>query len=321
MSRIIHSHKAWWSFCGNLRQYAIVLLDEDGNVVAWNEGARLLKGYDAEEIVGEHFSRFYPPEATAVGHPERELVVAAAVGHYEEEGWRVRKDGTRFWAHVVINAIFDDNRVLCGFGKIVKDITDQKQAAEQAANVMKLLEYTARTDYLTGLDNRRSLDKLLATATSTARRHERPLCLAMIDFDKFKSFNDEFGHQAGDAYLKAATARWREALRPQDVIARYGGEEFVVLLPDSTLAEATTALERLRAITPPPLTCSIGLAEWDMAETQNSLLGRADHSVYQAKATGRDRLVVSPRFASCSAAEADGCSTGAPRLPGPHQFE
>jgi diguanylate cyclase (GGDEF)-like protein/PAS domain S-box-containing protein len=285
-----------------LNEYAMVILDEYGVVTAFNEGARGLNGYEPAEIIGDHFSRFYTPEDKAVGHPERELAIAAAVGRYEEEGWRVRKDGTRFWAHVVINPIRDYDGVLRGFGKIVKDFTQQKQAAEQSANVMRLLEVTARTDYVTGLDNRRSLDALLTRAFSAARRHRRPLCLAMIDFDRFKGFNDQFGHQAGDTYLRRATTKWRESLRPEDVIARYGGEEFVALLSETPIDEATMALERLRSQTPPPLTCSVGLAEWDMSESQFELIGRADTAVYEAKAAGRDRLVQAPRAAAPSAA-------------------
>jgi diguanylate cyclase (GGDEF)-like protein/PAS domain S-box-containing protein len=284
----------WQMFCTATRHYGIILLDEDGRVVAWNEGARLLNGYSEDEILGEHFSRLYTPEASAIGHPDRELAHAAAVGQYEEEGWQVRKDGTRFWAHVVITAIHDENHVLRGFGEIICDITGRKQADEQSANVINLLEYTARTDYLTGLGNRRSLDELLSVAIAKARRRRRSFSLAMIDFDNFKRYNDEFGHQSGDAYLKLATARWRKALRPGDVITRYGGEEFVLLLPDTRLAAAACPLERLRAVTPAPLTCSIGAAEWDGSERADCLIGRADQALYRAKSEGRDRLVLAP---------------------------
>jgi PAS domain S-box-containing protein len=233
MHKFLKSDAAWRQFLSNLRDYAIVILDEEGNVAAWNEGARALQLYADEEIIGTNFSVFYTPEARAVGHPERELAAAASVGRYEEEGWRVRKDNTRFWAHVIINAIYDEHHVLCGFGKVMRDLTEPKQAAEQSANVMKLLEHTARTDYLTGVNNRRSLDQFLAATISAARRHDRLLSLAMIDFDRFKMFNDEFGHQAGDSYLRQAASKWRNVLRPDDFIARYGGEEFVVLLPSA----------------------------------------------------------------------------------------
>jgi diguanylate cyclase (GGDEF)-like protein/PAS domain S-box-containing protein len=294
MDEFLKSDAVWRRFLCNLGDHAIVILDEVGTVVGWNEGARTMKGYTAEEIVGSHFSVFYTPEARAVGHPERELAVAASIGRYEEEGWRVRKDETRFWAHVVISAIYDDNQVVCGFGKLLRDFTGRKQAAEQSTNIMNLLEYTARTDYLTGLDNRRSLDKVLAASVAAARRNLRPFALAMIDFDKFKSYNDDFGHQAGDIYLKKATAKWRQTLRPEDIIARYGGEEFVVVLPDTARDRDAISLERLRAATPGPLTCSVGFAEWDGCETANALIGRADHALYQAKGAGRDRLVMAP---------------------------
>jgi diguanylate cyclase (GGDEF)-like protein/PAS domain S-box-containing protein len=301
MNDFLSSDAVWRRFLGNLRDYAIVILDAGGNVVAWNEGARMLKGYSAAEIIGTHFSAFYTPEARAVGHPERELALAASVGRYEEEGWRVRKDHTRFWAHVVISAIFDDDNVLRGYGKVVRDFTAQKQEIEQSANVMNLLEHTARTDYLTGLDNRRALDRAMALAIAEAKAQDRPLCLAMIDLDKFKTYNDERGHLAGDMYLRRAAAAWRDTLRPRDVIARYGGEEFVMMLPDTDTRLALLCLDRLRGATPPPLTCSVGLAEWDGTEAADGLISRADHALYEAKRAGRDRLQMASVLATAPA--------------------
>jgi diguanylate cyclase (GGDEF)-like protein/PAS domain S-box-containing protein len=279
-------------FLDSLLDFAIVFLDKEGNIVDWNLGARTLKGYTRDEVLGKHFSAFYTPEAQAVGHPERELALASSTGRYEEEGWRVRKDGTRFWAHVIIIPIYDENMILRGFGKIVRDFTRRKQETEQSANVMRLLELTARTDYLTGLDNRRALDKMLASALPAGLRHRRSTCLAMVDIDLFKKFNDEFGHEAGDVYLKRAAVNWRGSLRTEDFLARYGGEEFVVVLPDTDAAAATLVLNRLRAATPSPLTCSIGIAEWDKKETPDRFIGRADHALYQAKTSGRNRVTI-----------------------------
>jgi len=288
----------WRRFLGNLKDYAIVLLDEEGNVAAWSEGARVLKGYTTQEIVGTHFSIFSTPEARAVGHPERTLMVAASVGRYEEEGWRVRKDKTRFWAHVIIAAIYDDKGLLCGFGKVLRDLAVKKPAAAgsagQSESIMKVLEYTARTDDLSGIDRRRPLDKMLKTATSVARRHLRPICVAMIDLDRFESYNGEVGQQAGDVYLTQACLKWRSAMRVEDFIARYGSEQFVVILPDTPLEDAAICLERVRAATPSPLTCSVGLAQWDGQETPNALLGRTDQALYLAKAGGRNQVVLSP---------------------------
>ena len=113
-----------------VRDYAIFALDPAGRVASWNEGARRIKGYEAEEIIGEHFSRFYPEEDVQRGKPERELEVALAEGRVEDEGARVRKDGSRFWANVVITALRDGAGRLRGFSKVTRDITERKNAEE-----------------------------------------------------------------------------------------------------------------------------------------------------------------------------------------------
>lgn len=111
--------------------YAIYMLDASGHISTWNPGAQRFKGYTAEEIIGEHFSRFYTDEDRAIDFPARALRIAAREGRFEAEGWRVRKDGTRFWAHVIIDPIRDDDGSLLGFAKITRDITKQKE--QQAA--------------------------------------------------------------------------------------------------------------------------------------------------------------------------------------------
>ncbi|MBS2004428.1 MAG: PAS domain S-box protein, partial [Cyanobacteria bacterium SZAS LIN-5] len=105
-----------------VRDYAIFMLSPDGNVLTWNEGAERIMGYRSEEIVGKHFSLFYSREAQKRKHPDRELGLARITGRYEEEGWRIRKDGTLLWANVVITAIYD-NFELIGFAKITRDLT------------------------------------------------------------------------------------------------------------------------------------------------------------------------------------------------------
>ena len=110
-----------------VRDYAIFLLDATGRILTWNTGAQLIKGYRAEEIVGSHFSRFYPAEATERGWPQQELEAAAAQGRFEDEGWRVRKDGTQFWANVVITAMRGENGELQGFSKVTRDLTERRR--------------------------------------------------------------------------------------------------------------------------------------------------------------------------------------------------
>ena len=115
----------------NVVDYAIFLLDPTGVIASWNEGAERIKGYRADEIVGRHFSIFYPLEDTRNRKPEWELEVARREGRYAEEGWRLRKDGTRFWASVVITALRDETGRLRGFGKVTHDLTERHELEEQ----------------------------------------------------------------------------------------------------------------------------------------------------------------------------------------------
>jgi PAS domain S-box-containing protein len=114
----------------SVQDYAIFVLDSTGHVMSWNPGAQRFKGYTRDEIVGRHFSTFYPPEDIAAGKPDWELEVAEAEGRLEDEGWRVRKDGTRFWANVVITALRDDMGTLVGFAKVTRDLTQRRQVEE-----------------------------------------------------------------------------------------------------------------------------------------------------------------------------------------------
>ena len=150
-----------------------------------------------------------------------------------------------------------------------------------------LLARQARTDELTALPNRRAWDEALERELSRAQRTEQPLCLALLDLDHFKSYNDTRGHQAGDAHLRRTAAAWRRQLRAVDVLARYGGEEFGVLLPATGLAEATDAIDRVRVATPHGETASAGVVQWDGHESADALLARADAALYQAKEAGR----------------------------------
>jgi PAS domain S-box-containing protein len=112
----------------SVKDYAIFMLDPEGRILTWNAGAERIKGYRADEIIGQHFSRFYPPEAG--DFPAHELRVAAAEGRFEDEGWRVRKDGSRFWANVVITALYGPERKLLGFGKVTRDLTERREHEE-----------------------------------------------------------------------------------------------------------------------------------------------------------------------------------------------
>jgi PAS domain S-box-containing protein len=134
--------------------YAIFMLDPSGHIISWNEGAQRIKGFKAHEIIGRHLSTFYSEEEVAAGKPEWELVIAAAEGRFEDEGWRIRKDGTRFWANVTITALKREDGTLRGFAKVTRDITDRReeelrkeeQAQRQADRLRQHAERMARLE-------------------------------------------------------------------------------------------------------------------------------------------------------------------------------
>ncbi|MCW2693084.1 MAG: bifunctional diguanylate cyclase/phosphodiesterase [Mycobacterium sp.] len=146
----------------------------------------------------------------------------------------------------------------------------------------------AESDALTGLPNRRGLDRFLDGAVAAAQRAGVPLSLAVVDLDHFKAVNDGSGHDAGDRLLADAARAWKAVLGPGSLLARLGGDEFVVALPGWPIDDAVALVERLRVATPEGRTCSAGVAEWAPGESASLLLSSADGALYQAKRAGRD---------------------------------
>jgi PAS domain S-box-containing protein len=138
-----------------VKEYAIIMLDPDGIIVSWNGGAERIKGYSAEEALGRHFSLFYTPEAIAAGYPQMELRTARAEGSFEEEGWRVRKDGTRFWASVLITALVGDEGELRGFAKVTRDLTDRRAQSQERERLQLAAEAASRakTEFLSRMSH------------------------------------------------------------------------------------------------------------------------------------------------------------------------
>lgn len=151
--------QAFAQFVTRVRDYAIFMLDRSGNILTWNEGAERIKGYSADEIIGKNIAVFYTPEDRARGLPDQLLKTADVQGRVEEENWRVRKNGTRFWADVVITAVRDAEGNLTGFGKVTRDLTERKEAetalAELAGRLLRVQD-----------DERRQLARDLHDTTS-----------------------------------------------------------------------------------------------------------------------------------------------------------
>lgn len=198
--------------------YAIYMIDRNGIVLNWNAGAERAKGYTADEIVGRNFATFYMEGDRAADVPRRNLDEAARTGRISTEGWRLRRDGSVFWASITINAIFASDGSFLGFAKVTRDLTEQHALMERIA-------HQANHDGLTGLLNRSGLlNRLTAELAS-----KRPLTVHCLDLDRFKPINDCFGHAVGDAVLQVVVARLTELACGVGLAGRIGGDEFVVV--------------------------------------------------------------------------------------------
>lgn len=221
--------RAEWRFkqlVDGVKEYAIYLLDTTGHVTSWNTGAERIKGYRADEIIGASFARFYTEEDRLAGAPERALKVAIRDGRFEAAAWRVRKNGTRFWASVVIDPIRDEEGRLIGFAKVTKDITEQKEFEEK-------LKQLALFDTLTGLPNRASvLNDLKSLLGCGPDKKTSAISIAMFDLDGFKKINNTLGHSTGDEVLQQVAKLFAETAQRRGQSYRIGGDEFILVLPN-----------------------------------------------------------------------------------------
>jgi PAS domain S-box-containing protein len=196
----------------SVRDYAIFVLSPDGNVLTWNPGAQALKGYSKEEIIGHHFSKFYLPEAVQSGWPTRELAMAEKEGRFADEGWRVRKDGSSFWASVIITALRDSTGKLSGFAKITQDMTERRDAAERINNLNRELrkkitelDESRRIIELRTLELQKLSSVVLHAQDEERRRIARELHddlgqqLSLLKMVLSQGKNDEAGEIAGSA--------------------------------------------------------------------------------------------------------------------------
>jgi diguanylate cyclase (GGDEF)-like protein/PAS domain S-box-containing protein len=277
------------------RDYAIFVLDPHGNVVSWNSSAERSTGYRADEIIGQPFSRFYSAEEIARAKPAKDLRIAAAKGRSEEEAWRIRKDGTRFWANVVTIAFRDEAGTLRGFSSITREITQRKKSEAQLVEMSRSTHH----DVLTNLPNRVLLYDRLTHSISFARRHGKKLAVLFVDLDHFEKINDSLGHAIGDKLLQSVAARLAASVRRSDTVSRLSGDEFVVVLSQVERAEdaAFSAQKILRALATPhqiddadlSINVSIGVSTYPVdGQDAQSLMDSADIAMYEAKENGRN---------------------------------
>jgi PAS domain S-box-containing protein len=177
-----HGEERFRLLVNSIKDYSIILLSPEGMVTSWNPGARLIEGYEAQEIIGRHFSCFYTEEAIQQGYPGLELQIAATVGQHEDEGWRVRKDRTTFWANVVLSALKDEAGRLAGFARVTRDVSERKAMEEQLREVAIELERRVeeRTEELVRSQQR--LRDLATELTLTEQRERKRLAGELHDY-------------------------------------------------------------------------------------------------------------------------------------------
>jgi diguanylate cyclase (GGDEF)-like protein/PAS domain S-box-containing protein len=272
----------------DLSQDMLCTADRNGYFVELNSAWRCL-GYGDDELRVVPFIELVHPDDRA----RTEAEAARLFEGDETVGFENRylaKDGSWHWLRWSSTLSPDESLIYAR----ASDVTELKRIESERENLLTEVAALARSDALTGLSNRRALDEQLPREMARARRAESELCLAIVDLDHFKAFNDTHGHLSGDEMLRRCAIAWDSELRGEDTIVRFGGEEFLVVLPDTRPDQAAEIVERLRAATPDQQTCSAGLACWNGAEAAEDLIGRADTALYRAKAAGRDRLVQSP---------------------------
>jgi diguanylate cyclase (GGDEF)-like protein/PAS domain S-box-containing protein len=271
------------------QDYAVFMLDPEGHIVNWNVGAERMAGYGAEDIIGQHFSCLYAAEDRQQDLPARQLQTAMADGRVEAEGWRVRKDGSQFWAYVVITALHDESGGLRGFAKVTRDITDRKRAEDQ---IRQLAYY----DPLTKLPNRILFQEYLHQAIEAGQQDHTSIALLLINLDRFREINTTLGYHNGDFLLQQMGRRLQGVVLPDAaMLGRLNVDEFAVLLRSGAEGAARCARILLEALEPPfmieglPLnvTASIGITLFPVHGTDApTLMRRADVAMDAARKSG-----------------------------------
>ncbi len=300
-----------WRTLTHLAPVGIVEIDEAGRCVFANDWVNELTGLAHDALLGEGWrDALHGDDARVVAEAWRAVLRPDGPDEFALElRFAAPGGGPARWAQVSGVLLRDPWGGPAGWLGTLVDVTPARAAREalalveqelrrsvlEQARLLEQLGELARTDPLTGLANRRLWDERIAVELARAQRYERPLCVAAIDLDRFKPYNDAHGHQAGDVLLREASAAWQGALRGADLLSRWGGDEFALLLPDCDLECAEGIVSRLQEVTPDGdegVGCSAGLVRWQVGESAEQVVARADAALYAAKADGRGGIRV-----------------------------
>jgi PAS domain S-box-containing protein len=264
---LIESERRFRTLVHGVKDYALYMLDPEGLVSNWNTGAEAIKGYKADEIVGQHFSRFYTEEDRAGGEPQRALATAIAEGKYEKEAWRVRKDGTHFWASVVIDPIHDDEGRLLGFAKITRDITDRRRAAEELEDARAALFQSQKLQALGELTGgvAHDFNNLMTVIRGSADLLTRPGLSEEKQARYLKAIIDTADRAATLTSHLLAFGR-RQALKPEVADLNVRLDAFAEMVGRTLGGQFEVALDLAHSLPP---------VEVDLAQLETALLNAA----------------------------------------------
>jgi diguanylate cyclase (GGDEF)-like protein/PAS domain S-box-containing protein len=281
--------------------YVLISLDRQGCITSCSKSAGAVTGFAVEALIGRPYSVFSAADATTPEGLLDRLREADLNGWSLIEGWRIRADGSQFWASEIIAPLQDpqdrqDRQDLqdAAYCFVMRDVSERREAGE-------LLRRATSCDHLTGLANRRAFFEEAQQELTRWQRVPRELTLIMFDADHFKTINDSWGHPAGDAVLRDLAATLTATFRKADILARLGGEEFAVLMPSTGSTGALAVARRLlNAVAAQTVlvdgaairyTVSAGMATMDATVSGlDALIKRADVALYEAKKNGRNRV-------------------------------
>ncbi len=281
---------------GAVRDYAIYTTDADGVIDSWSGAAERLHHWGANDAVGRHMSKLVPEEV-GEAHVKETLSQASRTGWCEEEGQRLRGDGTHFWATTVVTALRGADGLAIGFSIVTRDLSERKKLEDATRD-----DASSNTDYLTGASTRRAFFDVASSEVARARRYAQPLSVLLVAPDNFREISEAQGESFANEWLRTIAGVCRQESRNTDVVGRVGGEEFAVLLPSTELSGGLVLAERIRermqrhVFSGEPQgvrsTLSVGVAEvTDDITTVDGLLAASAKAVERARQAGMNLVV------------------------------
>lgn len=282
---------------GAVREYATFTVDVNGKIDSWSASAARVHQWSANDAVGQSLAMLAPNSASGESHVQQTLTLAARNGWCEEEGQRVRRDATIFWASTIVTALRAQDGSATGFVVVTHDLSERKKMEQSLTE-----EQASSTDYLTGVATRRGFFEVAGTEIARARRYGHPLSMLLVDPDRLRELNEQHGTEFGDECLRALAWVCRQESRTTDVVGRVGGEEFAVLLPATELSGGLVLAERIRermarhvfAGDARDVTCTVCVGVVELSEEAPSvdgMLALGDTAVQRAKQAGRNLVV------------------------------